>query len=90
MEQVKNDLKMNAILVEYPGYGIYANEEPCENQIKLDACAVFDHLTHTFKIDQKKILIFGRSLGSGPACYLSSKTEGILGLVLMSAFKSIK
>jgi len=37
----------------------------------------------------KSIVIFGRSLGSGPAIYLSTKRKA-KALILMSPFKSIR
>ena len=37
----------------------------------------------------QKIILFGRSLGSGPATYLASKFKPY-GLILMSGYTSIK
>lgn len=41
------------------------------------------------KIKESKILIFGRSIGSGPACFLASTFTPKL-LILMSPFLSIR
>jgi len=43
----------------------------------------------TLGVPAEKIVIFGRSLGSGPAVYLSSKRKA-KALILMSSFKSIR
>lgn len=49
---------------------------------------VYEYLTEDFGIDEKNIIVFGRSIGSGPATYLASvKNPGML--VLMSPFTSI-
>jgi len=40
-------------------------------------------------IEEENIIIFGRSIGSGPATYISSKRKPGC-LLLMSAFKSIR
>ena len=40
-------------------------------------------------IDESNIIMFGRSIGSGPASYVSSKRKPG-ALILMSAFKSIR
>jgi hypothetical protein len=50
---------------------------------------VYDHLTITRGIAQEDIILFGRSIGSSPACYVASKRNPA-ALLLMSPFKSIK
>lgn len=62
---------------------------PSDNQILADAEAVFDYLTLKLKHSPKNIIIFGRSIGSGPASWLASR-KNIGALVLMSAFTSIR
>jgi len=74
--------------MEYTGYGLY-NAPISADQILLDACYLFDHLTMTLHLDPRDIVIFGRSIGSSPSCFLS-KNRNPAALVLMSPFKSIK
>jgi esterase/lipase len=82
-------LKMNVLAVEYPGYGIYKGPKTTSKQIIEDSESVFKFLTNELEINQKDIVICGRSIGSGPACYLSEKfNPGCL--VLISANTSIK
>jgi abhydrolase domain-containing protein 17 len=50
---------------------------------------VFDYFTNKLNIHPKDIIIFGRSIGSGPATWLASR-KNIGALVLMSAFTSIR
>ena len=52
--------------MEYPGYGVY-DGEPNADQIALDAQNMYDYLTIVQGIPHSSILLFGRSIGSGPA-----------------------
>jgi len=74
--------------MEYPGYSIYSGQ-PSAAAILEDADVVYDYLTKTVGVQQKDIIIFGRSIGSGPACYLAARKDPG-ALVLMSAYTSIK
>ena len=85
----KNNLNMNIIIVEYPGYSIYENKKPEPKQIYDDSLTVFNWLMNKLKIDRNNIFIYGRSLGTSPAIYLSSKIHP-KALILVSAFTSIK
>lgn len=74
--------------MEYPGYGIYKGS-PSEKAVLRDAEAAYDYLLNTMNLEEKDILVAGRSLGSGPATYLAStRNPGML--ILISPFKSIK
>jgi hypothetical protein len=50
---------------------------------------VFDYLTQGVGIKEKDIILFGRSMGSGPATYLSTLRKPCC-LLLMSPYTSIK
>ena len=82
-------LKMNVILVEYPGYSIYDYANPDPNLIFLDALTIFDWIKNYFHINNNQIFICGRSLGTSPAIYLSSQRNPN-SLIVISPFKSIK
>ena len=77
------------VIVEYPGYSIYKDKKQEPKQIYDDSLAVFDWLNNNLKIDKSNIFIYGRSLGTSPAIYLSSKIQP-KALFLLSAFTSIK
>lgn len=64
VDMICKNLRINALAVEYPGYGIYKGKCSSE-QILMDAEYVYDYLTQIVKIDQENIIIFGRSIGSG-------------------------
>jgi hypothetical protein len=54
-----------------------------------DAEYLYDYINKVLGINEKDIIIFGRSMGSGPATHLSScRKPG--ALLLMSSFKSIR
>ncbi len=74
--------------IEYPGYGLYEGE-PSEDKILADAEAIFDYLTSDLGFDPSNIIVYGRSIGSGPATWLASKKD-VGALALMSAFTSIR
>ena len=80
---------MHALAVEYPGYGLYKTSEPNEDQIKEDSLIVYDYLTKVVGLREKDIIVFGRSLGSGPSTYLAQKKSPYC-LLLMSPFSSIQ
>ena len=79
---------MHVLAVEYPGYGLYKGA-PTEEAILEDSESVYHYLTTTLKIKPQEIIVFGRSIGSGPATYLASKRR-VGALILMSPFTSIK
>ena len=63
---------MHVLAVEYPGYGLYKYTAPDEKRIQEDSEIVFDYLTEVMGIKESQIVLFGRSLGSGPSTYLAS------------------
>jgi abhydrolase domain-containing protein 17 len=81
-------MEINILAVEYPGYGIYKGKSN-STQIEKDSLAVFDYLTKVLNVKQSSIIVMGRSIGSGPACYLAAMRDP-LALLLVSGFKSIK
>ena len=81
-------LKMNVIIVEYPGYSVYKSEKNAEVMC-LDSLIVYDFIKNRFNLTHEDIFVIGRSLGTGPAVYLASKKK-LKVLILISPFKSIK
>jgi pimeloyl-ACP methyl ester carboxylesterase len=79
----------HVLAVEYPGYGLYKTSKPSENQIKEDAVIVYDYLTKCVGIKESDIILFGRSMGTGPSSYLSTIRQPH-SVLLMSPYTSIK
>ena len=81
-------INMNIIVVEYPGYSIYKGEPDADIILK-NTLIVYDFVKKTFKLEDKNIFIFGRSIGTGPAVYLASVRKPN-ALLLVSSFTSIR
>ena len=57
--------------------------------MKKDSIGVYNFLINECNLKPEKILVLGRSIGSGPATYLAAKKHvGVL--ILVSAFSSIR
>ena len=66
---------------------------PSEKQCYIDIETAFDYLTEEERIPSENIILYGKSIGSGPTCYLGAKlaSKGVQigGIILESAFSSI-
>ncbi len=72
---------------DYRGYG-RSQGTPTENGSYKDIAAAYAYLTNELAIAPQRILVMGRSIGSGPSTYLAAeKPTG--GLILENAFTSI-
>ena len=84
-------LRVNIMAYDYSGYG-KSNGYPCEEYVYADIEAAYQYLLQVKKISPESIVLYGRSLGSGPSCYLASKTakEGrsVAGVILQSPLLS--
>ena len=80
-------IPVNVLIIDYRGYG-RSEGQPTEAGVYLDAAAAWRYLTEDCGITGDRIVIFGKSLGGGPATELASKVEAA-GLILQSTFTSI-
>ena len=78
---------VGALLLEYPGYGRSAGS-PSEGSINEAARAAFDWAQRDSRIDGKRIVPYGRSLGGGPAVRLAVERR-VAALILESSFTSV-
>jgi len=76
-----------ALLLEYPGYGRSAGS-PSEGSINEAAGAAYDWAQRDARIDGKRIVPYGRSLGGGPAVRLAVDRRAP-ALILESSFTSV-
>lgn len=60
-----------------------------EASIKNTALSVYQALVHKLKLKPEQIIIFGRSMGSGPACFLAHERP-CGALILFAPYHSIK
>ena len=81
----------NFVSYDYPGYGL-SQGDSSEDGCNLAIEAVYRYLVKDCKIDPNKVVLWGRSLGTGPSCFLASK-EKVGGLLLetpfLSAFRTV-
>lgn len=68
-------LQVNLFAYDYCGYGMaYEQGPPSEEDCYADVEAAYDYLRNTLNVPAKNIVLYGRSLGSGPSCHLAVKT----------------
>jgi esterase/lipase len=79
---VKNLEDFDVVSFNYRGY-INSTGEPSQDALYLDALKIYD----TFN-KGKKVVVIGRSLGTGVATYLASKRE-VGGVALITPYDSI-
>jgi fermentation-respiration switch protein FrsA (DUF1100 family) len=72
---------------DYRGYGMSTGGPPSAAGATSDMAAVYRHAVETLKIPPSRIVLYGRSVGSGPASDLAARVP-VGGLVLESAFVS--
>ncbi|WP_233246082.1 alpha/beta hydrolase [Coraliomargarita sinensis] len=77
---------ISALAYDYPGYGT-SSGEPSEQGVYAAAEAAFRYLTDKRGYSPESITLYGRSLGSGPSCWLAERYR-VAGLILDGAFSS--
>lgn len=75
------------LLVEYPGYG-RAPGSPSEKSITEATRALYDWAAKDPRVDPKRIVAYGRSLGGGAAARLAVERP-VAAMILESAFTSV-
>eukprot|EP00028_Trichosphaerium_sp_Am-I-7-wt_P012361 CAMPEP_0168539562 /NCGR_PEP_ID=MMETSP0405-20121227/21908_1 /TAXON_ID=498012 /ORGANISM="Trichosphaerium sp, Strain Am-I-7 wt" /LENGTH=251 /DNA_ID=CAMNT_0008569161 /DNA_START=29 /DNA_END=780 /DNA_ORIENTATION=+ len=85
--------KANIIKHEYQGYGISPGS-PSVSAIDRDIRIVYDFMTKMLQIPSQNIILFGRSIGTGPTIKLCrklcSEAKNPLALILQSPYLSIR
>lgn len=76
------------LLVNYRGYGL-SEGSPSQKALFQDAVWLYDTLTQRADIDPKKVVAFGRSLGTGVAVHLAAQRH-LKGVILVSPYDSIR
>ena len=80
-------LQLNILAIDYRGYG-KSSGEPSEVGLYKDGVSAYDYLVETRGIKPQTIVLYGKSLGGGPATELAT-TKMCGGLILQSTFTSI-
>ena len=79
-------LQVNVMGYEYTGYG-RSTGVPSEANCYADIVAAFSWLLKEKNLLPSEVILFGRSIGSGPTVELASRAE-VGGVILQSAFTS--
>jgi len=80
-------LECNFCAYDYSGYGL-SGGQCSEKACFADIQRVYEFLTLEQKIASNKIIVFGRSLGSGPTIHLASEHPGLAGMILQSPLRT--
>lgn len=81
-----HDLGFAVFAHDYPGYGL-STGQPSEQALYVSAREARTYLRETLNVPAERTLIYGRSLGGGPAVQLATE-ERLGGLILQSTFVS--
>jgi fermentation-respiration switch protein FrsA (DUF1100 family) len=73
--------------VNYRGYGA-SEGKPGETALKVDALAIYDAVAKREDVDPKRIVVFGRSLGTGVATHVAAQRP-VAGAILASPYDSM-
>jgi abhydrolase domain-containing protein 17 len=76
----------SVLAYDYQGYGT-SGGKPGEKTAYEDEVAAYEFLTTHLKIAPERIILLGRSVGSGPAVHLAAR-KPVAGIVLQSPFVS--
>lgn len=86
------EMNVNLLAYDYEGYG-KASGLPSESGCYEDIDAAYIYLTDVLHQYAQNIVLYGRSLGSGPSCYLAERLSKsnirLGGLVLQSSLLSV-
>ena len=73
--------------VNYRGYGA-SEGKPGETALKADALVIYDAVAKREDVDSKRIVVFGRSLGTGVAAHVAAQRP-VAGAILASPYDSM-
>jgi dienelactone hydrolase len=89
LKHMRDQFKVNVLSVEYPGYGLLHHMNTDEEGVYEVALTAFRFLVDEVHVRYSQIILFGRSLGTGPAVFLAAQYP-VGGLILVNAIASIK
>ena len=102
LSELSKLLYINIMSYDYSGYGLgimlrenrERDIEPSESNCYADIEAAYRYLIEVEGINVEHIILYGRSIGSGPSCFLAKRVEkargsNFGGLILHSPFLSV-
>lgn len=85
--QVLRRMGFAVLAWDYPGYGT-SDGKPSERLINRIALSIFRSIPENFGYGPEEIVLYGRSIGGGPAIALAAR-EKVAGLILEGVFTSV-
>ncbi len=88
---LRENLRVNMLLVEYCGYGVYKDlsGQPSSQQIEYDSQKVYEYAINELRFKEEQIILFGRSIGTGVCCHLGALFAP-RAVILLMPFTSIR
>lgn len=78
---------VNCVVYEYTGFGESNGRIPGDQSLYDDIETVYLYLTENLNISSDNIILYGRSIGSGPSSFLAEK-HPVAGVILHSGLMS--
>eukprot|EP01119_Soliformovum_irregulare_P014383 TRINITY_DN3933_c1_g1_i2.p1 TRINITY_DN3933_c1_g1~~TRINITY_DN3933_c1_g1_i2.p1 ORF type:complete len:503 (+),score=134.41 TRINITY_DN3933_c1_g1_i2:58-1566(+) len=72
METLRDVLHVNVVTYDYSGYGLNREQKPSEKHCYEEINIVFNYLVSVKKIPSDRIILMGRSVGTGPTIHLAA------------------
>jgi fermentation-respiration switch protein FrsA (DUF1100 family) len=76
----------NVFAYDYEGYGT-SEGKPNETRTYQDVSTAYSYLVTVLKTPPERVIIFGKSVGSGPSVHIAAR-EPVAGLIVQSGFTS--
>jgi pimeloyl-ACP methyl ester carboxylesterase len=77
------------LAIDYRGFGRSSGPAPSEAQVYDDATAAWDHLVNVQRVEPRRVLIYGHSLGGAVAAELALRRGPACGVLFEGAFTSM-
>jgi pimeloyl-ACP methyl ester carboxylesterase len=90
IEIIAENFNVNVCMFDFAGYGLHTCKVPSEYECQQDVLTVYNYLIHKKHVYPHNIVLYGRSLGSGIACYLANYLNNKhIKLILVSPLLSV-
>ena len=87
--QALHDFGLPILAIDYRGYGHSSGPFPSEAQVYDDAISAWSYLVRVKRIEPRRLVVYGHSLGAAVAVDLALRRGPTCGVVLESAFTSM-
>lgn len=87
VEAIRDSAGVSVLAFDYRGYGLSTGGPPTAAEATRDLEAVYRWATRELRVPPERIVLHGRSVGTGPAVELAAR-EPVAGLIVESGFVS--